>query len=261
MIWVARLIGWACFISSLEFLSLRAYFREGSIWRWSEIKKEHATLPYLDFLFFDFLLSDKYFHFFLISRLMASVALIFFPESFGLSFFLFISSLLLALRFRGSFNGGSDYMSLVVLSALCVSNSTHHPKIINGAALYIALQLCTSYFIAGVVKIKQTTWRKGIALQSFLTSPNYLTPSFLIELIKNKSVSLIASWSIILFELLFPLVFFLSPQGVMIAIAFAFSFHLMNNIAFGLNRFMWVWLSTFPALYFSVIYLASMTSR
>jgi len=59
MIWVARLIGWACFISSVEFVSLRAYFREGSIWRWSEIKKEHATLPYLDFL-----LSDKYFHFF-----------------------------------------------------------------------------------------------------------------------------------------------------------------------------------------------------
>ncbi len=51
-----------------------------------------------------------------------------------------------------------------------------------------------------------------------------------------------------LFELLMPITF-LNATSLAIALMVAASFHLANAWVFGLNRFLWSWLATYPALW------------
>ena len=168
----------AIFFQTLEYLALKASFSENGVWRWSEIRAELQFLPNNVQAFFNFFLNDRHFIVLLWIRLLACITFIIFP-SFYLILFLFLSSLLIAQRFRGSFNGGSDYMSLIVLSALLLERFFHHPIITKGVLWYIAIQSVTSYFIAGIVKIKQSSWRNGYALEEFITSPNYNPPRWI----------------------------------------------------------------------------------
>lgn len=233
-------------VQTLEYFSLRKQFSDAGIWQWSEMREEFSYLHY-----FDFVLSKKAFPLLLGLRLMAALILPFW-FSLTLLLFLFLSTLLISIRFRGSFNGGSDYMTAIVLSALCVAAIFPQGKIITGALWYIALQSVTSYFLAGLVKIKQPLWRSGEALRAFIHSPNYNPPIMVKTLLQNRSVAFGAAWIVMIAELLFPLVLLMPPPYALVAIAGAFLFHLNNVVLFGLNRFLLAWLTTYPAIYFVV---------
>jgi hypothetical protein len=56
-----------------------------------------------------------------------------------------------------------------------------------------------------------------------------------------------ASWMVMLFEVLFPLSF-LNSTTLMLALAVAISFHVANACLFGLNRFVWFWIAAYPSL-------------
>ncbi|MEM7212614.1 MAG: hypothetical protein AAF479_12100 [Pseudomonadota bacterium] len=56
-----------------------------------------------------------------------------------------------------------------------------------------------------------------------------------------------ASWGVMLFEVLFPLA--ILSQPLLIAALFtAAMFHLANACLFGLNRFLWVWIASYPSM-------------
>ena len=57
-----------------------------------------------------------------------------------------------------------------------------------------------------------------------------------------------AGRAVVLFELAFPLGL-LSARLLAVMLALAAAFHLANALLFGLNRFLWTWLSAFPALW------------
>ncbi len=244
---VSKITSVALIIQTIEYLNLKDTFLETGIWKWSEIKKEHPLLPKLNFL-----LSDKNFTVLLWIRLLSAFLFFYFSSSFVLIFFLFMTALLISLRFRGSFNGGSDYMTLIILSSLCVANFLPKTIVQMGALYYIAFQVTTSYFLAGIVKAKQKEWRSGIALITFIESPNYNPPKFLKDILKIKKLSLLSSWAVMLFEICFPLIFIQNSYGALIWIILAFLFHFINVILFGLNRFLVIWTATYPALYFVV---------
>ena len=243
-----QLIAFLVIIQTLEYLSMKHLFNETGIWKWSDQKSEFDFLPKFFKHFYDYLFSDQLFKIFLYLRLI--LALIFFvtPNSL-IVFVLFLTSLLLAQRFRGSFNGGSDYMSLVVLSAL--SFQLLNLNQLNKAILwYIALQSITSYFIAGLVKIKQKNWRTGEAIAEFINSPNYHTPLLAKQIFQKNAMGRFAAWSVMLFELLFPLILLCNKPLIIMSLTLAFLFHLTNVYLFGLNRFLLTWVATYPAIYF-----------
>lgn len=242
--WTLLFLSLGLIVQTLEYLFLYKLFTEKGIWRWSQLRREFSYLA-----FFDFVLSDKSFLILLIARLILSVVLLF-SFSFPIVFSLFIISLLISQRFRGSFNGGSDYMTTILLSALSVAAYFQTEKVMMGALWYIALQSILSYFLAGLVKIKQPLWRNGHALKAFLHSPNYNAPEVLKTLLQERKTALVLAWIIMMAELLFPLVLFVPKTMTLAILLTAFLFHLNNVWLFGLNRFLLAWLATYPAIYF-----------
>ena len=49
------------------------------------------------------------------------------------------------------------------------------------------------------------------------------------------------------FELLFPLSF-LNPSLLIVALILAAGFHVANACLFGLNRFVWFWIASYPSI-------------
>jgi hypothetical protein len=159
---------------------------------------------------------------------------------------LFVSTLLISVHFRGRFAGGADSMGLVVLSGLCVA--TWWPEHASIALIYIGVQSTLSYVIAGAAKALRRRWRSGEALPSFVRSSSpYDVPQLFATLFENRFRAQAASWALILFELsLVPALF--DSKSLQLWILCAIAFHALNFVAFGLNRFWWIWIATYPAL-------------
>ncbi|HEY0253879.1 MAG TPA: hypothetical protein VGC41_20255, partial [Kofleriaceae bacterium] len=154
----------------------------------------------------------------------------------------FATTWLIAIRFRGSYNGGSDAMLLVVLLGISI-NRLGYERVGMG---YIAAQLILSYAISGIAKLREPSWRDGTALPSLLANPQYNAPAWALRLAGRP-----VSYALLGFEVLFPLAL-TSRVACMSFLAIAAAFHLGNAIVLGLNRFLWTWLAAFPALWFWV---------
>lgn len=244
-----KLIALAVMLQTVELLQLRHTFADDGIWQWRLLKPEYEIFPAPIPRLLDALLRYRAFLVVLGLRLLAAVAMLAFSQ-ITLTAILLCSTVLICLRWRGTFNGGSDYMTIVVLSSLLVAQLfDRSPMVTLGCLWYIALQSCLSYFIAGVVKLRRASWRTGRALPGFLAAGVYGRGGFERVLITRPILTLLLSWFILLFECLFPLAFL--HQSLCAAfIGCAALFHLANVAVFGLNRFFFVWVSTYPALLF-----------
>lgn len=247
LILVARLIAIAVMLQSLEFIKMRESITEKGIWRWSELRTEYLFLPKIILKSLDWIMADKHFIEMITIRFCAAIFTIISPNFFVLFFILFFTTFLITLRWRGSFNGGSDYLTLIIL--LCLSIGFINPIFEKAALWYITLQVISSYFLAGLYKVKAVKWRLGTAVYGFVTSPSYKTPHFIIEKSRNPLYAQMIAWLIISFELSFPLVLTL-PILTKLYLFAGILFHLLNFITFGLNRFFWVWCASYPAIYY-----------
>lgn len=156
--------------------------------------------------------------------------------------------LLVLRRFQGPYNGGSDRMSLLILCCLCLVHALpalHAREAVFG---YLAIQCVLSYFIAGWVKIINPEWRLGRALQDVLLFSAYPVSESFRDWAARPHLIRLASWSVIVFELLFPLSLLTQPTLALGLLAAA-SFHLANAFLFGLNRFFWIWLAAYPSIW------------
>ncbi len=141
-------------------------------------------------------------------------------------------------------------MTLLVLGALVIAITfKDHQKAPVAVLWYIAIQSSFSYFIGGFVKIKESSWWNGSALKDFLRSSQYQIPESIKALSPYKVLLILLSWTIMLFEIFFPFLLFFTDFKMEILIIGA-SFHALNIYLFGLNRFLFAWVATYPALYF-----------
>jgi hypothetical protein len=160
---------------------------------------------------------------------------------------LLLTSLLLFARFHGPYNGGSDRMGLLLLSGLWLAHVLPQPQWRAAALGYVAVQLVASYFLAGVVKVAEPTWRNGQALRDVFAFSIYPVSADLRALSARRTWLTAAGWFVMLFELAFPFALF-DARALQAALVLAFSFHVGNAVLFGLDRFVWVWLAAYPTL-------------
>jgi hypothetical protein len=125
-----------------------------------------------------------------------------------------------------------------------------HPFAIKSGLWLISLQVCLSYCLSGIAKLRRARWRTGQALMLLLTATNYEVPAVAKKWVNKPAVSFVLSWGILIFECSFPLALF-RPQLCLIYIALALIFHLANFFVLGLNRFVFAWIAAYPALYWS----------
>lgn len=244
------LLGGAVIIQDLELLVLRKNFATPGIWSWETLKRDNTRWGIRGIL--NLLCRDQVFPKVIALRLFAALLLII-SKSILPVIVLWFCSLLIAIRFRGIFNGGSDYMTLVVLNGLLAHLLFPESAIVAlGALYYIAIQSAASYLISGVVKLRSKNWREGMALPAFIQCGAFPAPLWMNSFTKSKPWMIGLSWGLIAFECLFPLAF-LSPELALIFLVSGTAFHLLNAYLLGLNRFLHIWVTTYPAILWCVV--------
>ena len=155
-------------------------------------------------------------------------------------------SLLILRRFQGPYNGGSDRMTLLILSCLTLAHIAPSEKWREIAFGYLAFQLVLSYFISGWVKIRNPDWRNGQALSDVFAFSAYPVSEGLRACQKAPAI-IHSQLGGDLFELAFPFSL-ASPYTLIPALGIAAAFHFSNACFFGLNRFFWAWLAAYPSI-------------
>ena len=160
---------------------------------------------------------------------------------------LLVTAVILIRRFQGPYNGGSDTMTLLVLLCLWLSHIAPNRYWQEIALGYLAVQLTLSYFQSGWVKVVNPEWRSGRALQQVFALSAYPVSENVRLWAGRPQVLRAMSWSVMVFELLFPLAL-LDQTLLIVALGTAALFHLANACLFGLNRFFWIWPAAFPVI-------------
>jgi hypothetical protein len=198
---------------------------------------------------FDWLFSEQIHKAHLLLRLAAAASL-YAGSSIVIGTLLFFSTVAILIRWRGAFNGGSDFMTIIALTGLMIA---HWGQLVVTPALawqaglgYVCLQTMTSYFISGAIKLFSKEWRNGTALPYFLDGGIY-GPLAADSLLRKRLIAIACSWGFILWECSVPVVF-LGPRVAVVYCAIALVFHSLVFAFFGLNRFVWAWVVSFPAV-------------
>lgn len=237
--WTQILAAIAALVGTLELIVTRRSWGDRGTWQWRSLRDE---LPWAGAV-----LAARPFLFLLILRAVAALFLGWDPSLVATGT-LWATSLLVHLRFRGPYNGGSDHMLMLVLSALFLASlGSGHPVMQRAAVVWIGVQATLSYFVAGVAKLRSAGWRRGTVLPALLAIPAYGAPRLARQLVGNRTIATTAAWGVLAFECGFPLAL-LTPAATTAAIALAVAFHTANAWVFGLNRFLLVWAATWPAI-------------
>jgi hypothetical protein len=215
--WIGDLICLAVLVQSLELARLKP-------WPWTVIVEEvpRVLRPIL--------LSSRWL---LGLRIIAAVLAFLFPHPIVIAVLL-LTTWAIAIRWRGTFNGGSDTMIFHILAAWLVSAT--FPSTEKICISYVAIQMILSYFVAGMAKLLNRDWRTGKALNVFLERVGYTLP---------LQICFILGWGLVTFEVLSPLAL-VTPATF---VAMALLFHIANVYIFGLNHFFFAWLAGYPALF------------
>jgi hypothetical protein len=249
-VWVAGITLIALVFQTIELLWVYKSFRDDSIWSWTVLRKDFEVFPKIIRIVLDLTLNYRGFIILLWFRLLLSLTLLYWLCNFPANpswvhsvsiITLFVSTVLISMRWA---------MTLVILSALSVSVLFFNtPLIMRLCLCVIAANAILSYTIAGWVKLFQAGWRSAQTLERYFNYSNYEVPIPLRNLVKRRWVLFIFSWSILIFECCFPLAVFNTKLSLLF-LCIGFIFHIGNIYAFGLNRFLHIWMATYPAVYY-----------
>ena len=235
-------------IQTLEYLRMGKHTADDAFWSWPLQRADIPNAPVRALL--DMLFKPQMHQLHLVLRLLAAGVLAVQGASLPLVLFLFVGNLLILIRWRGAFNGGSDFFTLVVLTGLLISQvvgAWGNTQLGWQAGFwYIAIQAITSYFMSGAVKLLRPEWRNGSAMTIFLNGAIY-GPLSASHPLRNTVLAKLGSWGFIVWEILFPFSL-LNPRLAAVFCAVAALFHFLVFWFFGLNRFFWAWLCAFPAI-------------
>ena len=245
------LLGWSLALQCFEYWRIARLDRVND---WAVLRREIPARPAWVRPLLDALLTLDRYRALIALRLVLAVSLALGWLSGGMGLvgavLLFAIALVLLLRWRGAFNGGSDFMTLVGLTGLLIA---HVVGTFQGMESgwragfwYITLQSLTSYFMSGWVKLLHPSWRSGRALPQFLDTGIHgpLSPE---SVYRGPWLARAISWSFTVWEGLFPLAL-LDARLAALFCAVACVFHFLVFRFFGLNRFFWAWLTTYPAI-------------
>lgn len=231
LILTLRLISFAILLQTIETLQIKRHWR---IWFTR--------------------LTESQFQVILVLQLILLIMNLVFPnvwETGGI----FAICILQFIHWRGFFNGGSDAMTFVILGASLLALIFPDRPLVQSACLwYIGIQVILSYFIAGITKVRHREWWNGNALWDVIKKSNYAVAPHFREKFDMKHAVVLAPLTVG-FELLAPFCL-LSTKMTVIYLSLAMIFHIGNFFVLGLNRFVFAWLASYPAVHFLADHLS-----
>ncbi len=143
----------------------------------------------------------------------------------------------------------ADHMSYVTLATTFLARLfPGDPRAQRACLKFLSFQSCLAHSVSGAVKPASPVWRSGRSITGIMHTGIY-GDKWLYELAKkHMAIPVLRSWMVILGELAFPLAL-VAPKSVARAMLTASSpFHLANGRFMGLNRFVWAFADTYPAV-------------
>ncbi len=248
--WMARGLALAAAVAALELLVARHALGDAGVFAWPVLRRELAGAPHPVRVLADRVLSYRGTLGLLALQLGAALTLPWIDHP-APAWLVVATSLAISIRFRGSYNGGSDAMLIIVALAVALARTAPGLPLARAGLAYAAAQLVLSYVVSGVAKLADPAWRDGRALPILVRLPHYRVPAWAAALLGRASIARAAAWGMLAFECGFPLAL-AHPMACAILLAVGAAFHLANAVVFGLDRFLWTWLAAYPALIFWV---------
>lgn len=144
---------------------------------------------------------------------------------------------------------GSDHLAFVNFATSAMEKlfpNDHRAR--EALVLFLAAQSCFSYATSGAAKLISPVWRDGSAIPGIFRTTTYGDPFFHSVVQDRPWLSKAIAWGTIAGELAFPLAL-VAPKPVARGIlASGAVFHLANARFMGLNRFVWSFCATYPAI-------------
>lgn len=244
--------------SGLEYLSIRQAFDGDGIFTWKIVESSfnrRSTRLLKPFL--------SRFSLILVMRIVAGAVLVLFgvlaelslSASFAvlapvLALLLLFSDVLILLRFTGGLSGASHMSTVVNGGLLFVVAFPGNETVRTVALLFIAIQGILSYFVAGVAKLVGSSWRNGKAIEAIFSTQAWGDDRVFGLVQSYPPMKRVGTWSVMGFELLFPVVLVLDPTFLPVMFAIAIGFHLFNAVFMGINGFIYIFPATYPAIYY-----------
>jgi len=256
------LVGISLAIQCLENLRLNAALSDAGVHARAVLAPDWRRLPPVLCAGLDWLYQPTPWRVMQALRLLAIVPLLLGCSLTSVVAVLWLSQLVIAIRWRGAFNGGSDFMTLTALTGLGLGLLLQTLGLSRGVEFglyYIALHSASSYFISGGVKCFHKEWRNGSALALFLDEGVY-GPLGDDHPFRNPTVATLVCAAFIGFELsvLVGLVF--TPYMLVFCLL-GVGFHFGVFWYLGLNRFVWAWIATYPSLILLSLTLSSLVHQ
>ena len=169
---------------------------------------------------------------------------------------LFVAMMMIRWRRHAGGDGAEQMAALVLLATLLAVVPVAAEGRVAIAAVFIAAQASLSYVAAGIAKLVSPMWRSGVALPAILSTDGHGHPWAAAQLRRHPKLAFLASWTVIAFECLFP-VLLLGPSWWRLSVlSVGLGFHVACAALMGLNSFLWM----FPATYPCVLAAAAMVS-
>lgn len=240
-------------ITAAEMLvRFQAYARSGILtWDLGRRAQHVYTRPFLRGLG-DFFYHDGRFKVLFVLRLLLGLGLIacgiftyLSPALLGVAL---LSSLVVLFR-AGPGQDGSFQLRILILFVLLTCSISPWDSLPFRIGLYfLSAQLVLSYALAGVAKFRGPAWRDGSALTGILGTVYHGNRSVYRLFAGRIQLAKAASWMVIGFEVLFPLVLIGNGWVVLGFLVVTFLFHLSTSFLMGLNGFFLSFVAGYPAL-------------
>lgn len=238
-------------INAVEYLFLRKYYCSGNLLGWDKLSLNYGWASALQKNTVSLFNVNSQV---LLQSLKIVVALCVFagPGYFIKAVFLLLLALLevaCQLRCRYGMDGSDQMFFIMYFFSACYFFSIQHQQVAHLFFCIIAIQAILSYVIAGIAKVLSKEWQKGIALHGILSTRIYGNRTLSCWLSNKKILQRILSGSIVVFEISFLFVPFISTEAKLLLLTSGIIFHLANAFVMGLNSFFTAFIATYPLLY------------
>jgi hypothetical protein len=238
-------------ISSVEYLWLyrRRAFDAGGFWPWLSMKADFYVRVPLVVRCFDY---DAAVYLLYLGRgivaMLVPISLIFARSPVVPLAVVALMNVLLHYRVRWGGEGGDQMTSLVLICSIIAFAFLHIPEITLASCYFLGAQLTLAYFSSGTAKLFGQLWRSGTAFTKVMSNYTYGNQFVGLFLQRHAAVAKIMNFTVIGFQITFPLVLVIPVPYCYIYLMTGLLFHLGVAIAMRLNLFLYTFVAVYPCL-------------
>src|SRR5215471_360627 len=192
-------------------------------------------------------LGNRMFIWLIVLNAVVAAALLIWPSVAGLIAAAAALQVMLMKRHHVTIDG-SDQMILVVLVTCMLGRISGDALAIRAAVSFLAAELTLAYLVAGLAKAASPYWQSGEAFPMIVQTRMYGQPMAARMVNRHPGLGHAASYAVFCWESLFILALTAPPTVVAVIFACGVGFHAGCAVVMGLNRFMWAFVASYPAV-------------